>query len=337
MIAEYHLTGSARGPSSLSPVLPEVVTTLLPCIKDYVPGSAFEGTQDVRVVDRARTLRVAAWLHQLDMSVRGDGMASQTLEAMRHTQGPLLDLFLTPMMSSLTFREVVDCILYENRRDAQSSLDDLQGCRARIHEELDNLTNVHGEESDKSSQKRIKKEIDMRCKDLESLRVAISHHESNLGQDPSEDITSGDNGLSGHGAEAEMATAPGADDAPSGSTATQSSDPPPTEGQAHAMEVDDEGSGSPPASPVSPADDDLLTGSGVIGVEVDMAHLTVSSPRGPNGEVFLPLSLGRSNIACECDVMLPIKGKCLHVLEALLFGTWLLALGLCTGDRVLCS
>ena len=91
----------------------------------------------------------------------------------------------------------------------------------------------------------------MRRKDLESLRVAISHHESNLGQDPSEDIPPGDDSLSGHGAEAEMAAAPGADDVPTGSTTTQSFDPPPTEGQAHAMEVDDEGSGSPPASPVS--------------------------------------------------------------------------------------
>ena len=56
MIAEYHLTGSARGLSSLSPVLPEAATTFLPPIKDYVPGVAFEGTRDVRVVDCARTL-----------------------------------------------------------------------------------------------------------------------------------------------------------------------------------------------------------------------------------------------------------------------------------------
>ena len=48
MIAEYHLTSSARGPSSLSPLLPEAATTLLPPIKDYVPGVAFEGTRDVR-------------------------------------------------------------------------------------------------------------------------------------------------------------------------------------------------------------------------------------------------------------------------------------------------
>ena len=211
-------------------------------------------------------------------------MASQTLEAMRHSQGPLLDLFLTPMTSNLTFKEVVDHVLYENRRDAQRSLDDLRAHRAWICRELDDLTKAHGEESDKSSRKRIKKKIDMRHKVLESLRVVVSHHESNLRQNPSEDITPSDGGLSGHGAEAEMATAPGADDALSGSATTQPSDPPPTEGQACAMEVDDKGSGSPPASPISPVDDDLLTGGGMIGVKVDMAHLTVSSPRGPNGE-----------------------------------------------------
>ena len=284
MILEYHLTGSACGLSSLSPVLPEVATTVLPPIKDYVPGVAFEGTRDVRVLDRARTLRVAAWLHQLDMSIRGDGMASETLEAMRHCQGPLLDLFLTPMMCNLTFKEVVDRVLYKNRHDAQSSLNYLRAHRACIHEELDDLTKAHGEESDKSSRKRIKKEIDMRCKDLESLKVHISDHESNLGQDPLEDITPGDDGLFGHGVEAEMATAPGANDAPSESAMTQASDPPPTDGQTHAMEVDDEGIGSPPTSPVSPVDDDLLTGGGAIGVEADLAHLTVSSPRAPNGE-----------------------------------------------------
>ena len=56
MIAEYHLTSSAWGPSSLSLVLPEAATTLLPPIKDYVPGIAFEGTRDVRVLDHAKTL-----------------------------------------------------------------------------------------------------------------------------------------------------------------------------------------------------------------------------------------------------------------------------------------
>ena len=51
MIAEYHLTSSARGPSSLSPILPEAATTLLLPIKDYVPGITFEGQTHAMVVD----------------------------------------------------------------------------------------------------------------------------------------------------------------------------------------------------------------------------------------------------------------------------------------------
>ena len=81
-----------------------------------------------------------------------------------------------------------------------------------------------------------------------------------------------------------MATAPGVDDAPSERAMTQASDPPPMEVQTHAMEVDDEGIHSHPASPVSTAEDDLLMGGGAIGVELDLAHLTVSSPRSPNGK-----------------------------------------------------
>ena len=99
-----------------------------------------------------------------------------------------------------------------------------------------------------------------------------------------EDDTPDDDSLFGHSAQARMATAPGVDDAPSESAMTQASDPPPTEGQTHAMEVDDEGTHSHPASPVSTVEDDLLMGSGAIGVKSDLAHLMVSSPRNPSGE-----------------------------------------------------
>ena len=84
-------------------------------------------------------------------------------------------------------------------------------------------------------------------------------------------------------AEAEMTIAPGADDSPSGSATTQSSDPPPAKGQAPAMEVHDENGDPCPASPISPVDDDLLTGSGAVGVEGGMANLMVSSPKDHNG------------------------------------------------------
>ena len=81
MIAEYHLTSNAQGLLSLSLVLPEVVRDLLPPVEDYVVGGTFQGTRDVRVVERAKTLRIATWLHRLDMVVEGDEIASQTLEA----------------------------------------------------------------------------------------------------------------------------------------------------------------------------------------------------------------------------------------------------------------
>ena len=96
-------------------------------------------------------------------------MASETLENSQHSLGPLLESFLAPTMSNLTFQEVVDHVLHKNWHDAQRSLDDLRAHRAHIHQELDDLTQSH-RESEKSSRKRIKKEIDMRHKDLKSLK-----------------------------------------------------------------------------------------------------------------------------------------------------------------------
>ena len=174
----------------------------------------------------------------------GDGMASETLEASQHSLGPLLESFLALMTSNLTFREVVDWVLHENRHDAQRHLDDLRAHRAQIRQELDDLTQAH-RESEKSSQKRKKKEIDMRCKDLESLKGHISQCESHLEQDMPRDNTPDSDDLLDQGAEAEMATALGADNAPSESTTALASDSPPTEG--HAMEVDEEGVVPPPA------------------------------------------------------------------------------------------
>ena len=284
MIAEYHLTSLTQGSSSVSPVLPEVATDLLPPVQDYLPGGKFQGTQDVRVMERAKTLRIAAWLHRLDMAADGDETASLSLEAAQHGRGPLLELLLAPMMSSLTFVEVVECVLAENWHGVESSLDDLRGHRAHLQGELDDLIEDHKRESLKSSQRRIKKEIDLRQKDLKSLSIAISQHKSSLrrGWDQPEETTTSDDGSSDHGAEeaeeAQMAITPVADDTPPVSTTTHLPDPPPAEEQT--MEVDDGNDGQPPASPVSPREDKILTGSGVVGVEGEMANLMVSSPRG---------------------------------------------------------
>ena len=118
---------------------------------------------------------------------------------------------------------------------------------------------------------------------------AISEHESSLGraQDEQGQITFSDDDSSdcgeGNTTETEMAIAQAASDTPSGSAMTQSSDPPPAEGQTSSMEVDDEDESPPPNSPISAREDHLLTGSGVIGVEGELANLTVSSPGSHEG------------------------------------------------------
>ena len=139
MIAEYHLTSSAQISTTMSPVLPEAAKLLLPAIKTYVSNILFEGIRDVRVLDHARTIRVAVWLHRLDMAVGGDQSASGTLDVSQHCLGCLLESFLIPTTHDLTFREVVTRCLYENRRDTQHCLNDLIRHCNRIHEELDDL------------------------------------------------------------------------------------------------------------------------------------------------------------------------------------------------------
>ena len=311
MIAEYHLTASAQGPLTLSPIIPHKTAALLPALKNYVPGVAFKGTRDVRVVDRAKTHRVAVWLHRLDMVAGGEALASETLEALRHCLGPLLESFLTPRTSNLTFQEVVDCILGEKHRASLQLLHHLRGCHVHNREVLDGLIKAHREldKWDKATRKSLKKEIDQRRKSLETLKERISYYETQLGQEPLKGNTPGDDGQVGHGAQAEMAPAPGADngqfrhgaqaemapapgadDTPSESTmtpATPASDPPPAEDQTQDMEVDNYGTYRCLPSPVSHEDDDLLTGwsqSEATKVESGLAHLTVSSPRGLNGE-----------------------------------------------------
>ena len=102
MIAEYHLTVSTHQ-SSLRLILLHEAAPLLPPIKNYVPGVSFEGTRDVRVMDHAVALQVAIWLHRLNMAMGGEALASESLEAGQHYQGPLLESFLTPRMSGLTY------------------------------------------------------------------------------------------------------------------------------------------------------------------------------------------------------------------------------------------
>ena len=159
--------------------------------------------------------------------------------------------------------------------------EDLIRHRNRVREELDDLVESHKEASG-SSRRRIKKEIDLWRKDLESLKGCISHEESYLQEDmPEQDVPERDDPLD-QGAEAVMPPDFGADDAPSESTMAPVSGSSPSEDAA--MEVDEGAAGLPPTSPVSREDDNLLDENEAVGVETGLAHLTVSSPSGQDGE-----------------------------------------------------
>ena len=196
------------------------------------------------------------------MAMRGEALASESLEVGQHHQGPLLESFLTPRTSSLTYQKVVDQVLTENHRAADQSLCHLQERHTREREVLEGLIKAHGEldKADKAAWKSLKKEIDQRHKGLEMFKEQISHYEARLEQEPSEGSTPGDDGQVCHSAQAEAALAPVANDAPSESAKVPAPDPSLAEDQDQAMEVDDDAGHPSLPSPVSREDDDLLTG-----------------------------------------------------------------------------
>ena len=285
MISEYHLMSLSQGSSCISLVLPEVAKDLLPPVEEYMADDDFQGTRDLRVLEKAKTLRVAVWLHHLDMATAGDGMASFSLDATQHSKGPFLEFLLAPQASSLMFEEVIQWVLAENQYKTEKSLDNVQKLRAWLQRELKDLSQAHKDEPTKSSRKKIKRDMEQRQKDLKGLKVTISQYESCLRRawvQPEEALASEDN-LSDSGAEGTMATTPVADDAPSVNAAPKPLTSPLGEDRTHSMEVDVGDDCQPPASPVSHREEKLLTGGDAVGVEGEMANLTVSSPRGYDG------------------------------------------------------
>ena len=284
MISDYHLTCLSQGSSCISPVLPEAAKDLLPPVEEYLADDSFQGTRDLRVVEKAKTLRVAVWLHCLDMSAAGDGAASSSLNVTQHGRGPLLEFLLAPQTSSLTFEEVAQWVLAENRNKTEFTGQHPEAL-GLAPKRAQRLSQAHKEEPVKSSQKKIKRDMEWRRKDLKGLEVTISQYESSLRRawvQPEETLASEDD-PSDSGAEGAMATTPVADDAPPVSAMPEPLTSPPGEERTHSMEVDDRDDCQPLASPISYREDELLTGGDAVGVEGEMANLTISSPGGYDG------------------------------------------------------
>ena len=132
----------------------------------------------------------------------------------------------------------------------------------------------------------MKKDMEQRWRDLRGLEATISEYEHNLGRAKAqpENAPVSNDGQSDPGAKGAMAITPVADNAPPASAAHESLTSPPGEEQTHTMEVDDgRDEHQTPASSVSHREDELLTGHNVVGVEGEMANLTVSSPGDGKG------------------------------------------------------
>ena len=97
-------------------------------------SGSFDGCRDVRVMDQAQILRVAIWLHRLDLHAMYGVEIAASPWVEDYDIGPLLEYFLMPKLSDITFGEVASTVAQENRRDMEISLRDL-------HEERDSLQN----------------------------------------------------------------------------------------------------------------------------------------------------------------------------------------------------
>ena len=113
MIAEYHLTSASQGTHHIQPVLPEGAAQLVPPVDEYLPGS-FEGCRDVRVTDRAQIMRIATWLHRLDLAATYSVETSNSPQVEDYDFGPLLEYFLMPRLSTITPQEVAARVAQEN-------------------------------------------------------------------------------------------------------------------------------------------------------------------------------------------------------------------------------
>ena len=146
MIAEYHMACVTQGVPVTSPILPSIIEDKLPPLAGYAPPEDRSGVTDVCVRDHfAKTLRVAMWLHRLDMALSGEPATSGSLVRAWHSLGHLLAYFLAPGTTwGLRFEDVVDQVLLENRKhnerrwtEASSSLRKCLSLRTKLRDELD--------------------------------------------------------------------------------------------------------------------------------------------------------------------------------------------------------
>ena len=282
MIAEYHLTSASQGTHRVLPVLPEGAARLMPPVDEYLPGS-FEGCRDVRVTDRAQILRIATWLHRLDLATTYGVEIATSPQVEDYDFGPLLEYFLMPRLTTVTLQEVAARVAQENRRDLEASLRDLHDERDSLQNGIELLTAALENEQQRERKKTIKKQLDSRRRELRSNQRRISRLEGLLGLEQPQQPPTAQGPLDVIVEETTEMTV--MTDEESESEATPQGGPT-DEATAPVRETeqDMETGGEGGNSPVTPNEDDLLTGAGAADVETGISSLHVDSPAKPRGD-----------------------------------------------------
>ena len=180
MISEYHIACVINGSSTTSPIPSQEIEEKLPPLVDYT-RPAGTGITDVRVRDnKAKSLRVAVWLHQLDMSLSQEEDASRSLVPLRHTQGRLLGYFLAPGTCNLCCGEVLAQVIEKNHMELwrmwEHLTSSLQDCNAKRTKYLDELTNL-SKKRDTTGFDRLRGDIEAK---MSVVRTAISKIEATI-------------------------------------------------------------------------------------------------------------------------------------------------------------
>ena len=227
----------------------------------------------------AQILRIATWLHRLDLAATYSVETANSPQVEDYDFGSLLEYFLMPRLSTITPQEVAARVAQENRRGLETSLRDLHEERDSLQNGIELLTTALEKEQQRERRKSIKKQLDSRRRELHSNLRRIARLEGLLGleqpptaQGPLDVIV-------------EETTETFMTDEESESEATPQGGP--TDEAAAPVretEQDMETGGEGGNSPVTPNEDDLLTGAGAADVETGMASLHVDSPAKPRGD-----------------------------------------------------
>ena len=124
-VNEYHLTRSIRG---CGPLFRPKIERWLRDLKEYLPHdeAGFPST-DVWEKDKGNLLRLACWLHCLDMAFTYSRGTAQSLRREDHAEiGSLLRFLLAPRVGPLTLADVIERVLQENQDDTLRQLEEAQ-------------------------------------------------------------------------------------------------------------------------------------------------------------------------------------------------------------------